>query len=174
MLRTAYLLLSTTLVTASAGFGAGFANKASSITAPVPTAVAIPSRAFAGREIIRVAKARDGLFYLTLDVNDHAVRFLVDTGASVVVLSKADAARAGVTIYRDTATTMLTAGGQGTMYWGSADRMGLTGVGYGPATVAIAQTGMATSLLGQDFLSRLGTVTIRKDVMIVSAENERD
>jgi len=38
----------------------------------------------------------DGHFYLTLDLNGVPVRFIVDTGASEVVLSAADAARIGI------------------------------------------------------------------------------
>lgn len=48
-----------------------------------------------GREII-VPMAHDGHFYLTLDVNGTAVRFVVDTGASDIVLSAEDAMRIGI------------------------------------------------------------------------------
>ncbi len=40
-------------------------------------------------------RARDGHFYITIDINDAPVRFVVDTGASLLVLSEADAMRAG-------------------------------------------------------------------------------
>ncbi len=49
---------------------------------------------------IEVPRARDGHFYLTLDINDVPVRFLVDTGASEMVLRQRDAERAGVDMGR--------------------------------------------------------------------------
>lgn len=45
---------------------------------------------------ITVPMSPDGHYYLTLDLNGVAVRFVVDTGASEIVLSAADAARIGI------------------------------------------------------------------------------
>ncbi|MEM1373032.1 MAG: TIGR02281 family clan AA aspartic protease [Pseudomonadota bacterium] len=45
---------------------------------------------------ISVPRQPDGHFYLTLDVNDVPVDFVVDTGASDMVLSAADARRVGL------------------------------------------------------------------------------
>nr|WP_025313118.1 TIGR02281 family clan AA aspartic protease [Roseibacterium elongatum] len=45
---------------------------------------------------IEVPQAADGHFYLTLGVNGTPVRFVVDTGATEMVLSRRDAARAGI------------------------------------------------------------------------------
>lgn len=45
---------------------------------------------------IEVPRAPDGHFYLTLDVNGVPTRFVVDTGATDIVLTRADAAAAGI------------------------------------------------------------------------------
>ncbi len=45
---------------------------------------------------IVVPQARDGHYYLTLDINDTPVNFVVDTGASKMVLTQRDAARIGI------------------------------------------------------------------------------
>lgn len=45
---------------------------------------------------IEVPRAGDGHYYLTLQVNDTPVTFLVDTGASQVVLTQKDATRIGL------------------------------------------------------------------------------
>ena len=50
---------------------------------------------FASREISR---APDGHFYLDAQVNGAQVHFLVDTGASMVALTAADAQRAGIAL----------------------------------------------------------------------------
>lgn len=48
----------------------------------------------AGR--IEVPRGPDGHYYLTLEINDAPIRFVVDTGATSMVLTKADAERVGL------------------------------------------------------------------------------
>ena len=45
---------------------------------------------------VEVPQAVDGHYYLTLDVNGTPVRFVVDTGATDLVLTRQDAERAGI------------------------------------------------------------------------------
>lgn len=45
---------------------------------------------------IVVPRSSDGHFYLTLAINDTPVHFMVDTGATDIVLTRKDAARAGL------------------------------------------------------------------------------
>ncbi|MBA3908818.1 MAG: TIGR02281 family clan AA aspartic protease [Rhodobacter sp.] len=45
---------------------------------------------------VEVPRASDGQYYLTLEINDTPVPFLVDTGASGMVLSLDDAKRLGI------------------------------------------------------------------------------
>jgi len=49
-----------------------------------------------GAQVV-VPMQADGHFYLTLEVNGTPVRFVVDTGATELVLSAEDAARVGIT-----------------------------------------------------------------------------
>ncbi|WP_377504914.1 TIGR02281 family clan AA aspartic protease [Octadecabacter sp. R77987] len=51
--------------------------------------------AFAGG-ITEVPRQRDGHFYLTLDVNGQPIEFLVDTGATQVVMTQRDAEIVGI------------------------------------------------------------------------------
>ncbi len=51
---------------------------------------------FSGEGRIEVPRAFDGHYYLTLDVNGSPVDFVVDTGASEIVLTQADAQAAGL------------------------------------------------------------------------------
>jgi len=58
---------------------------------------ALPGRAaVATEDRIEVPRSPDGHFYLTLLVNGAPVQFMIDTGASAVVLRPDDAARAGI------------------------------------------------------------------------------
>lgn len=45
---------------------------------------------------ISVPRAPDGHYYLTADVNGQPLRFMIDTGASDIVLTREDAARLGL------------------------------------------------------------------------------
>jgi aspartyl protease family protein len=45
---------------------------------------------------VEVKAERDGHFYVAAEVNFHEVRFMVDTGATVVALRESDAAAAGI------------------------------------------------------------------------------
>ena len=114
----------------------------------------------ARREILRAA---DGHFYLDAQVNGAQVHFLVDTGASMVALSTADAQRAGIAVPSE----RLTAQGAG----GAVEIMPVTieRIAVGPLEArgvdgAIAPQ-LPVSLLGQSFLSRIGTVEIHDDRM---------
>ncbi|MEM9428941.1 MAG: TIGR02281 family clan AA aspartic protease [Pseudomonadota bacterium] len=49
---------------------------------------------FVNDEVV-LRRARDGHFYVTIDINDAPVKFVVDTGASLVVLNEEDASRVG-------------------------------------------------------------------------------
>ena len=44
----------------------------------------------------RIVKAADGHYWATAEVDQRTVRFLVDTGASAVALTRGDAARLGI------------------------------------------------------------------------------
>lgn len=108
----------------------------------------------------------DGLFYITALVNGVRVRFLVDTGASTIVLTLNDAGRAGVLFaapgFQDRAET---AGGQTAM-----TRVKLARLVAGPAEqrdvdAAVVGDGLGVSLLGQSWLSKFQSVTITGDRM---------
>jgi len=49
--------------------------------------------------VIRIPRESDGHFYATVRVNGVEIRFLVDTGASNIGLSKDDARRAGIDLF---------------------------------------------------------------------------
>ncbi|WP_045390775.1 TIGR02281 family clan AA aspartic protease [Falsirhodobacter sp. alg1] len=55
-----------------------------------------PTRQIAKADSLEIPRAADGHYYLTVNVNGTNIRFLVDTGASGIVLSERDAERAGL------------------------------------------------------------------------------
>ena len=53
-------------------------------------------QAFIDDSTVAVPRSADGHYYLTLEINDQPIRFVVDTGASQVVLTQEDATRLGI------------------------------------------------------------------------------
>lgn len=112
----------------------------------------------------RAARAADGLFYVHARVNGRPVRFLVDTGASVVVLTPADAAAVGVAPAPDRFDAhVLTAAGNAPMAWATLNEVRLAGRAVRGVRAAVVRDGLAVSLLGQNMLARLGSVRMEGD-----------
>ncbi len=110
----------------------------------------------------------DGLFYVNALVNGVRVRFLVDTGASTIVLTPADAGRAGVlpqaAEFHDSAET---AGGRTAMARVKLARLVVGPVEQRDVDAAVVGSGLNVSLLGQSWLTQLQSVTISGDRMVL-------
>jgi len=116
-----------------------------------------------------ISRAKDGLFYVTAMVNGAPVRFLVDTGASVVVLTPEDARRAGLSLAPAAFTGLAsTANGKTTMARVSLNEVIVAGTRIEAIDAAVVEQGLHVSLLGQSMLSRLNSVTIRADSMVLN------
>lgn len=103
----------------------------------------------------RWRRAPDGLFYIEARVNGAPVRFLVDTGASVTVLTADDAARVGAATGGGE-RTLATVGGATAIRWARLRTVRVAGHDvHGGAPVAVLSRGGGVSLLGQDMLRRL-------------------
>jgi len=116
----------------------------------------------AGREI---ARSEDGHFYAEAQVNGARIRFLVDTGASIVALTPADAQRAGIALPTERAKASG-AGGEIEVIPVTIERLALGPLEARDVRGAIARD-LPVSLLGQSFLSRIGAVEIRGDRMVL-------
>lgn len=116
---------------------------------------------FAETGEIAVPRAPNGHYYVTLDVNGAAVRFIVDTGATDMVLSISDAERAGI----DTEALRfhgraLTANGEVQTAPVRLDHVRLGPV-IDTGVLARVSTGqMPGSLLGMAYLDRFSSITI--------------
>lgn len=123
---------------------------------------ALPGRAaLASDNRIEVPRAADGHFYLTLMVNDAPVNFMVDTGASAVVLRAEDAHRAGIDT-RDLAYSgrANTANGMVRTAPVKLDRIGLGPVSDRNVRAWVNEGEMDQSLLGMSYLERWGRIEI--------------
>lgn len=114
------------------------------------------------RPVARAAQDRDGLFRLTIAANGTPVRFVVDTGANVVVLTPRDAMRIGARSLAGTGQRLRTAVGDSAMVEARIEEMVIAGHRLGPVRAVIA-SGAPTSLLGQNVLGQIESVTLRGD-----------
>jgi aspartyl protease family protein len=113
-------------------------------------------------------RSTDGHFYVDATVNGQPVRFLVDTGASDIVLSPSDAERAGYR--RDNLVfnqRYQTANGTG---WGASVRLDSITAGtirFHGLAASVNGSAMSESLLGMSFLNRLSGYEFRGDSLIL-------
>ncbi|MEO9467962.1 retropepsin-like aspartic protease [Parasphingorhabdus sp.] len=113
-----------------------------------------------------IDRSKDGLFYVDGMLQGVPVRFAIDTGASVVVLNMADARRAGLGDGQSSAR-IRTASGYGKMAWHRAQHLTVAGRPVGQLDIAVMEDGPETSLLGLNALSRLKSVTLKQDRLII-------
>jgi aspartyl protease family protein len=108
----------------------------------------------------------DGHFYANVGVEGSQYRFLVDTGASMVALTGADAEAMG--LYWDEASVrQIGRGASGAVYGVPVriPRMDVGGFEARNVEAAIIPEGLGISLLGQSYLSRIDNVEISDDEM---------
>lgn len=105
-----------------------------------------------------IPRDRDGHFYAPGTINGHPVRFLVDTGASLVVVSEAMAQSAGLA--QGESTVFQTANGalQGRTVAGVPVSVGPASVSGVRVGVGLVGLGPDAALLGQSFLSKFEVV----------------
>lgn len=117
---------------------------------------------------IEVPRASDGHFYLTLEVNGVPIRFVVDTGASAIVLSQDDAIRAGI----DTGDLIFsgranTANGRVETAPTRLDTLSLSGILDENVRVIVNAGDMQGSLLGMSYLNRFSRLQIADGTLIL-------
>jgi aspartyl protease family protein len=128
---------------------------------PIP-----PGGAGNGAAGITLSRAANGHFYADALVNGATIRFLVDSGASAVVLTRADAQAAGIAAGTgDFTATAHGAGGDVKLKPVTIDRLAIGPVAAERIEGAVAERGLPVSLLGQTFLSRVSRVEISGDAM---------
>ncbi len=110
---------------------------------------------------IEVPRAFDGHYHLTVDLNETPIEFLVDTGASSVVLSDSDARRVGINV-DDLAFTGFANTANGTVRTAEVwiDEISLGGVGVRNFPVLVNGGDLDFSLLGMDYLETFERIEI--------------
>ncbi|MBW0157388.1 TIGR02281 family clan AA aspartic protease [Sedimentimonas flavescens] len=128
----------------------------------------MPSQTVLSDGRIEAPLAPDGHYYLTAEINGVSVRFVVDTGATDIVLTRRDATRVGI----DTA---------GLAYIGQArtangivrtapvrlETMELGPIRDSNVRAVVNDSEMDTSLMGMTYLTRFARVELTRDRLVL-------
>jgi aspartyl protease family protein len=124
--------------------------------AALPRASVQLSGAAASSAPASITKSRDGHFWAEANVDGKAVRFLVDTGATIVSLTADDAKRLGVdTAALDYSYDVVTADGHTRAASIKLSSISIAGARVSDVDALVVQKGLQTSLLGMSYLGRL-------------------
>lgn len=132
---------------------------------PAPAPVAAATAPLANSLVLRAN--RDGYVYVNASVDGSPVRMAFDTGASVVSLTQADAARLGLA--SGLSYTIPFATGNGRSYGAPVK---LREIRIGQLEIddvdAVVMPNLSVSLLGQTFLNRLDSYQMRDGVLTLT------
>lgn len=108
----------------------------------------------------QVLKAADGHYWADALVDGRAIRVMVDTGASVVALTRADAARLGLDLEpSDFSATVTTASGPVRAAPVQLSAVAVSGARVDRVEALVVEAGLPHSLLGMSYLGRLSAFT---------------
>ncbi|MBO9445327.1 TIGR02281 family clan AA aspartic protease [Ruegeria sp. R14_0] len=120
-------------------------------------------------QTIEVPRAHDGHYYLPIEVNGQPITFLVDTGASQIVLSSQDAERIGIDPdqlnYFGRANT---ANGQVRTAPVSLDTLSLGPITDRNISAWVNEGELNKSLLGMDYLHRFSNIQFANGRLLLS------
>jgi aspartyl protease family protein len=118
---------------------------------------------------IEVPRANDGHYYLTLSVNNKPVQFMIDTGASEIVLTDDDAHRVGISTadlaYMGRA---MTANGEVRTAPVNLNSVALGPIEDSDVTAWVTQGEMDQSLLGMAYLRRWQKIEITGGTLVLT------
>lgn len=115
---------------------------------------------------VRLGRSGDSHFYVDTRVDGASIKMMVDTGASIVALTRRDAEAIGIDVDAlPVAGTARTAGGEVPMRVVMLDSVAIDGIEVRGVQAAVIDADMGVSLLGQSFLSKLESVNVAGDMM---------
>lgn len=113
-----------------------------------------------------VSKGADGHFWADAQVNGQPVRFLVDTGATAVALTAADAERLGIRPQQlKYAYNITTAGGAAHAAAVTLTSVSVNGARLENVQALVVSDGLDVSLLGMSYLGRLTRFEATRDTL---------
>ena len=115
---------------------------------------------------VRLGRSGDSHFYADTNIDGTNIRMMVDSGASIIALTRRDAEAIGIDVDRlPISGTARTAGGDIPMRTVMLDSVEVDGLEVRRVQAAVIDADMGVSLLGQSYLSKLDAVNVEGDTM---------
>lgn len=122
-----------------------------------------------GNGTVTIYAGQNGHFTVNALVNGANVQFLLDTGASEVVLTPQDAKNAGIDISNLAFSSIVqTANGNTSTAPVTLDQIQVGNIALQNVEASVSQGGLDTSLLGMSFLTRLGSYSVSEGQLTMS------
>lgn len=119
-----------------------------------------------GEFVINISQ--DGHFYLNTKINGVPVRFMIDTGASDMVINVAEAKKVGIDVNNLQFTKIYqTANGKSYGAMITLDEVVVADVKFRNVSASVNNTDMGTSLLGMSFLRRFKKYEFYQDKLVL-------
>ncbi|SDE16720.1 retropepsin-like aspartic protease family protein [Limimaricola pyoseonensis] len=129
----------------------------------------MPRQTMVGSDQIEVPQARDGHYYLTLEVNGAPIDFVVDTGATDMVLGRDDARRAGIDPETlDYFGSAMTANGEVRTARVQLDSVALGEIEDEGLSAVVTDGELNGSLLGMGYLRLFGRLQIADGQLVLT------
>ena len=120
----------------------------------------------ASGKTVQLKRRDDGHFWVRAKVNGHDVDFMIDSGATVTALSTDLALEVGAEVDRNGYPVAIeTANGTIMAQRGSISKLQVEAIQMDDLPITVSDNLGETSLLGMNFLNRLGTWNVQGDVM---------
>lgn len=154
------------------GFAARYLDQAS-VQQPAHAAVAQAEpdtlRGATSSRSLTLRSGEDGHYPAEARIEGRSIDFIVDTGASLVILRESDAARLGIRPMRsDYTSTVSTANGKIKAARASLDRVELGGITVeNVQALVLPDEALGKNLLGMSFLSRLKRYEVADGRMVL-------
>jgi aspartyl protease family protein len=133
--------------------------------------IGLPEQVVEGGET-RIGRARDGHYWLRAEVNGKSAMFLVDTGATLTAVSTDTAAAIGLEPREaGLPVRMQTANGAVAAHLTTIDELRFGNVVARGLDAVIAPGLGTTNVIGMNFLSRLASVRLEGETMILVPHN---
>jgi aspartyl protease family protein len=134
-------------------------------------AIGLPRQVVEGSET-HVKRSPDGHYWLRAEINGHPADFLVDTGATLTAISDETAAAAGIEAREaGVPVRMQTANGAVAAELTTIDELRFGNVAARGLDAVIAPGLGSTNVIGMNFLSRLASVRLEGETMILVPHN---
>ncbi len=158
-------------VVAATGLRAVMDEQPNAASAETP-AIVVPAREehiiYASGATARIAKEADGHFWATAYVNSMPVRFMVDTGATAVVLTARDARSIGVDpddLPRR--ASVMTAAGKADAGVVTLGKIAIEGLEARDVDAVVMDDSLQHSLLGMSFLNQFSHWEATRDSIVI-------